>query len=139
MIELDNRTKNDIDTTFLEKIADKITDKDIELIFTNNDEMQKLNKTYKDVDKTTDVISFPMEQMPHAPLGSIIINIDKAQEKSQEIGHDVKDEITLLFIHGILHLAGYDHETDNGEMREKEKELIGEFDLPKSLIVRIEE
>ncbi|MGJ9366302.1 rRNA maturation RNase YbeY, partial [Campylobacter jejuni] len=52
------------------------------------------------------------------------------------LGHSYEEEISLLFIHAMLHLLGFDHENDNGEMREKEKELIEHFNLPKSLIVR---
>ena len=57
-------------------------------------------------------------------------------KKSKELGHTPQDELALLFIHGLLHLLGYDHECDNGEMRAKEEELIKKFDLPESLIIR---
>jgi len=73
------------------------------------------------------------------PLGSIVISSGFVQERSNELGHSEKDELLLLFIHGLLHLLGYDHEDDNGEMRKREKELILKFDLPSSLIVRTEE
>jgi probable rRNA maturation factor len=74
--------------------------------------------------------------MPMSPLGSIVISCDFVQEKALEFGHTQNDELCLLFIHGLLHILGYDHEVDNGEMRQKEKELINKFALPKSLIVR---
>ncbi len=70
------------------------------------------------------------------PLGSIIISIDFVEEKSSLYNHSFDEELTLLFIHGLLHLVGYDHEVDDGEHREKEKELIKKFGLPDSLIVR---
>ena len=70
------------------------------------------------------------------PIGSIIISIDFVKQKAKEYGHSEQDEFKLLFIHGILHLLGFDHEEDNGEQRKKEEELIEKFDLPKSLIVR---
>jgi probable rRNA maturation factor len=73
------------------------------------------------------------------PIGSIIISSDKVKEGSKIFGHSIEDEFKLLLIHGLLHLIGYDHEVDNGEMREKEQEIIKYFNLPKSLIVRIEE
>jgi probable rRNA maturation factor len=57
-------------------------------------------------------------------------------KKAKELGHSEQDELSLLFIHGMLHLLGFDHEVDEGEMREKEKALINTFDLPKSLIIR---
>ncbi|MEA1914687.1 MAG: rRNA maturation RNase YbeY, partial [Campylobacterota bacterium] len=57
----------------------------------------------------------------------------------QEFDHAFDEEMSLMFIHGILHCLGYDHETDNGEQRQKEIELIKKFNLPKSLIVRTQE
>jgi len=54
------------------------------------------------------------------------------------LGHSYNDEVTLLFIHGLLHLLGFDHEVDNGQMREEERKLIEYFSLPKSLILRSE-
>ena len=138
MIEIENRTDTSIDTTIIEKIADFLTDKDIELILTTNDEIQALNKTYRGIDKPTDVLSFPLSQTPHAPLGSIVISVEKAQEEAKELGHTIEEEIALLFLHGLLHLLGYDHETDSGQMRAKEKEIIEHFNLPQSLIIRNE-
>ena len=74
--------------------------------------------------------------MPMAPLGSIVISNYHVETKAKEFLHETNDELALLFIHGLLHILGYDHEVDNGEMREKEKELIQKFNLPNSLIVR---
>lgn len=139
MIEIEMRTKVSIDTSIIEKIADILTNKNIELIFTNDKEIKELNKKFRQIDKPTDVLSFPLINTPHAPLGSIVISIDRAKEKAKEYGHSVDEEIALLFLHGLLHLLGFDHETDNGEMRRKEKEIIEHFGLPKSLIVRNEE
>ena len=91
------------------------------------------------MDKTTDVLSFPIDDFPHAPLGSIVINYELAEQKAKEFGHGAEEEITLLFIHGMLHLLGFDHEVDTGQMRDMEKSWITQYDLPKSLIVRTEE
>ena len=74
--------------------------------------------------------------MPHAPIGSIIISLDFLKEYANEYKNTIEDEFALLFIHGILHILGYDHEVDNGEHRAKEEELINHFNLPKSLIIR---
>jgi probable rRNA maturation factor len=74
--------------------------------------------------------------MPMSPLGSIVISQDLVISKAEELGHAQEDEFTLLFIHGLLHLLGYDHEIDDGEMRKEEERLINTFNLPKSLIVR---
>ena len=136
MIEFDNRTLLQVNTAISEAIADLLTKKDIELIITNPQEMREINKRYRNIDKDTDVLSFPYEDIPMTPLGSIVISSFYVQEKAKELGHTVDDEFTLLFIHGLLHLLGYDHEIDNGEMREKEVELIKKFNLPQSLIVR---
>lgn len=138
MIELDNRTTLNIETKTIEAIAYFLTDKEIELIITDAKEMREINKTHRNIDKDTDVLSFPYEQMPMSPLGSIVISSSYLQDNSKEFGHSVDDELALLFIHGMLHLLGYDHEVDNGEMRIKEAELIEKFHLPKSLIVRTE-
>ena len=137
MIELENNTPFEIDISSLEKIALTLTKKEIELLVVKNDEIQELNKEHRKIDKATDVLSFPMDfDFPNMPLGSIVISSDFVEEKAKEYGHSFNEEFSLLFIHGILHLLGYDHEVDNGEHREKEEELIKEFNLPDSLIVR---
>ncbi|WP_443082182.1 rRNA maturation RNase YbeY [Sulfurospirillum sp. 1612] len=122
----------------METIAQSLSDKDIELMIVGDDEMKLLNKQTRGLDQSTDVLSFPLEPMEHVPLGSIIINEKKVKEVALALGHQEQEEVTLLFIHGLLHLVGYDHETDDGAMREKEKEIITAYHLPKSLIVRTE-
>ena len=137
MIELENNTNLEIDISNLENIANTLTKKDIELVVVNNEEMRLLNKEHRNIDKATDVLSFPMDfDFPNMPLGSIVVSTDFVEEKAKEYGHTFNEEFSLLFIHGILHLLGYDHEVDNGEHRNKEEELIKEFNLPDSLIVR---
>ncbi|MEA2091515.1 MAG: rRNA maturation RNase YbeY [Campylobacterota bacterium] len=139
MIELDNRTSLNIDESFLNKIALRLTDREIELIVTTKDEIKEINKLHRNIDAPTDVLSFPYEDMPMSPLGSIVISSAHVEKLSRELGHTEEDELALLFIHGLLHLLGYDHEIDSGEMREEESRLIKEFDLSKSLIIRTEE
>ncbi|AXH10130.1 rRNA maturation RNase YbeY [Malaciobacter halophilus] len=137
MIDLDNRVNFKIGLEKLEKIAFNLTNKDIELIITNNSEIQRINKEHRQKDKPTDVLSFPLEfDMPNMPLGSIVISKEFVEEKAKEYNHSKEDEFTLLFIHGLLHLLGYDHEVDNGEHRQKEEELIKKYNLPNSLIIR---
>ncbi|MFA7092243.1 MAG: rRNA maturation RNase YbeY [Arcobacteraceae bacterium] len=137
MIDLENQTTVEIDTTLLEQIKQTLTQKECELIITDNPTIQELNKTYRNINKPTDVLSFPLEfDLPHMPLGSIVISVDYAQEKANEFQHTLHEELTLLFIHGLLHLLGFDHEKDKGEHRAKEEELIKAFNLPQSLIVR---
>lgn len=137
MIDLDNQTTFEINLTELESIKKDLTSKDIELIITHNDTIQQLNKIHRNIDKATDVLSFPMEfELPNMPLGSIVISIDFVQQKAQEYHHSMQNELQLLFIHGLLHLLGYDHEKDHGEHRNKEELLIKQYGLPDSLIVR---
>ena len=136
MIELDNQTNIEINIEVLEAIANET--KVIELIIVNNNTMQEINLEQREVDKTTDVLSFPLENFPHFPLGSIVINSDLAKIKAKELGHSLNDEITLMFIHGLLHVKGYDHECDDGEMRKEEEKFVNLFNLPKSLIIRME-
>lgn len=124
---------------FLHHIAKALSSKDVELIFVEDEEMKELNLKYRNKNKSTDVLSFPLQAVDDAlPLGSIVINKALAQEKAKEFHHSLKDEISLLFIHAMLHLLGFDHEKDKGQMREKEEELIRLFKLPQSLIVRTE-
>ena len=137
MIELENNSSFDFDVQKLQTIANDLTSKDFELIITDNSEIQELNKSHRNIDKATDVLSFPMEfDFPNMPLGSIVISIDYVNDKATEYSHSKEDELTLLFIHGLLHLLGFDHEIDNGEHRLKEEELIKKYKLPDRLIVR---
>jgi probable rRNA maturation factor len=145
IIDVDNQTDTAIPIVLLEKIAQSLTTRKIELIVTDNKTIQTLNKEYRSKDKPTDVLSFPIdsdfreESIPGMPLGSIVISADLVKERSMEFRHTAEDEFSLLFIHGLLHLLGFDHEVDNGEMRDREKNIIETFALPSSLIVRTEE
>ncbi len=136
MLYLENENSYPIDYKKLEKIMQTLSKKDVELLIVNDNDMKIINLNQRNIDKSTDVLSFPLQDCGHTPLGSIVINYEKAAEVSGEIGHNINDEISLLFIHGALHLLGFDHEIDNGEMRKKEEELINRFNLPLSLIVR---
>jgi len=139
MIVLENITDLIVPIDHLEKIADYLTEKDVELILCDNEFIQFLNSMHRRKEDPTDVLSFPIRgNREHEPAGSIVISMDKVKEKAIELDHTEQDELTLLFIHGLLHLIGYDHEKDDGEMREMEEKLIWRFDLPKSLIVRTE-
>ena len=139
MIEFDNRTSLEVDENLLYNISKIYTKKDIELIITTNDEIQSINQEHRNINSPTDVLSFPYDDMPMSPLGSIVIASEYVQKKAKELGHTDKDECTLLFIHGLLHLLGFDHEVDNGEMRDEELKIIQKFKLPDSLIIRTQE
>jgi metalloprotein, YbeY family len=120
----------------LDKICAFLTPGDVELVFVDAEKMRGINVTQRGINKTTDVLSFPLVMQLHTPLGSIAINTDLVEQKAAQLGHSKDDETALLFTHGLLHVLGFDHEKDNGEMREKETEVIRNFNLPKSLIVR---
>ena len=142
MIDLDNQTELNFSLLALEEIATTLSTKEVELIITNDETMQALNKEHRGKESSTDVLSFPMDtpfteqSIFGMPLGSIVISEGFVRAKAKELGHTIQDELSLLFIHGILHLLGFDHETDDGEMRKREEALIKQFNLPKSLIVR---
>ena len=145
IIDLDNQTSIKVPIDILEKIAQSLTKKEIELIITSNETIKELNNVHRAKNIATDVLSFPMEStfsnvdIPSMPLGCIVISSDFAREKSTLFKHTLEDELSLLFIHGLLHLLGFDHEVDRGEMRKKERNIIETFSLPKSLIIRTEE
>lgn len=111
---------------------------EVSIVFTNSEMVQKLNRDYRGVDESTDVLAFYMlpEKEPASSfilppdginrLGEVIISYPKAVEQSREQGHPVNEELALLIIHGILHLLGYDHEKpeEEAKMRAREKELL---------------
>ena len=143
MLNIENSTTLQFDLRLLEKISLDLTSREIDLSICDNQTIQDYNTLYRGKDSPTDVLSFPVENEfidneIHIPLGSIVISADYVIKLSNELSHSCEDELSLLFIHGILHLLGYDHETDNGEMREMEEQLINKFNLPKSLIIRME-
>jgi probable rRNA maturation factor len=99
---------------------------DATIAFVSDTAIRKLNKRFRGLDKTTDVLSFPAEdeasQLPNN-LGDIAISIEQAERQSSQNGLKLDQEIAQLILHGLLHLCGYDHETDNGEMNRLELRL----------------
>ena len=145
MLNIENLTTLQPNVTRLESIAKALTTREIDLTLCDNGTIQEYNSIYRGKERPTDVLSFPIENdiiidgLNALPLGSIVISVDFVTEGALAHGHTLDDELNLLFIHGALHLLGYDHEVDKGEMRRREEELIRAFHLPKSLIVRVEE
>ena len=138
-ITVENQTGFSLPIEMLETIAESLTERGIELIICDNSTIKEINAEYRSKNAPTDVLSFPIEgDFDTLPLGSIIMSSELIIQKALEFGHTPEQESILLFIHGLLHLLGYDHEVDDGEMRAREAELIKVFDLPKSLIVRTE-
>ncbi|CCQ97379.1 putative rRNA maturation factor [[Clostridium] ultunense Esp] len=111
---------------------------EISLTFVDNEEIRKLNREYRKVDRETDVLSFPMEQdesqFPVPMLGDIVISAEKTLEQSIEYGHSFVREISYLTVHSMLHLLGYDHMNENEKltMRNKEKEVMKKLKIFKN-------
>ena len=96
--------------------------------------MQALNRRFRNKNQATDVLSFP-SQAPGV-AGDIAISLEIAAANAAELGHDLATEVKILILHGMLHLAGYDHEIDDGEMQTREAELRKKCKLPVGLIER---
>ena len=107
---------------------------ELSIRLTSNAEMRKLNRRFRKKDKPTDVISFPSDVPKVA--GDIAISADIAAVNAAQLGHSVDTELKVLILHGLLHLAGYDHETDDGEMEAREAKLRQRLNLPTGLIER---
>ncbi|KMJ60171.1 rRNA maturation factor [Bacillus sp. LL01] len=119
---------------------------ELSVTFVDDEKIQEINREYREKDRPTDVISFPMEEMgegeieihydEEAPrmLGDIIISIQRAEVQAEEYGHSVKRELGFLALHGLLHLLGYDHEneTDEKVMFDKQKEILDAYGLSRS-------
>lgn len=95
--------------------------------FVSDRRMKELNQLFRGKDSTTDVLSFPNEPDEFDPdknnLGDIVISVEQAAKQSKENSLSLETEIKQLILHGVLHLCGYDHETDRGEMNARELEL----------------
>ena len=95
--------------------------------FVNDDRMKQLNELFRGKRTTTDVLSFPHEPDEFDPdknnLGDIVISAEQAAKQAVENGLTLENEVKQLILHGLLHLCGYDHETDNGEMNKRELTL----------------
>lgn len=101
---------------------------------TNDEELASLNARFRKKDYPTDVLSFPSGDRD--PLGDIAISLDRARAQAKEWGHSTEDELRILLLHGVLHLTGLDHETDEGQMRRAELRWRRKLGLPSGLIER---
>lgn len=118
-------------------------DAEISISFVDNGAIRVLNRDYRNIDKETDVLSFPMissaneinvintiepQNYPEAVvLGDIVLSLEKASEQAEEFGHSLEREAAFLCVHSMLHLLGYDHETSDADdklMRYKQREII---------------
>ncbi len=149
-LEWSNRSSDEIPSAWIDKLNEilhiaarheSLEAGEVALSFVDDEEIQMLNKQYRAIDQPTDVLSFPMEDdfVPMAEeqsvplLGDIIISVQTAKRQSEEYGHSLLREIGFLFVHGFLHLLGYDHQTDEEEavMLEKQEEILSKAGLPR--------
>jgi len=106
------------------------------LLVTNSRRMRQLNAQFRGKDRATDVLSFPSPIFVEGYGGDIAVSADIAARNARALGHSTAAEVKILVLHGVLHLAGYDHESDNGQMAEKELRLRRKLGLPAALIER---
>jgi probable rRNA maturation factor len=110
---------------------------EVDVLLTSDEEIRRLNRAFRKKNKATDVLSFPApEELAGHHSGDLAISIDTAARQAESFGHSLNDEVKILLLHGLLHLAGMDHEVDSGEMAARESELRAELKLPVSLIER---
>lgn len=164
MIYIDDRqNKLKIDDIILESVSSIIEyalkeeevniDTEVSVIFIDNDEIKRINKEQRNIDKVTDVLSFPMLEYPRGKvykeaykdnnfaisdlnegklvLGDIVLSLEKAKEQSEEYGHSYLREVCYLTVHSVLHLLGYDHmeEEEKNIMRKREEEILERFNI----------
>lgn len=127
-----NKTEEKIDKSFVRKVVKhtlkkmKAEKSEVNIIFVGLEEIHEINKTYRNVDRPTDVISFALEDTEDVTvyeervLGDIYICLDKVHEQAKEYGHTEIREMAFLIVHGLLHLLGYDH-----MIKEEEKIMFG--------------
>jgi len=109
----------------------------VDILLSNDQTLRHLNKTFRGKNKPTDVLSFPAPSAFAAKhAGDLAISLETAARQAATHGHPLPDEIKILILHGLLHLSGEDHETDNGEMAAREAALRRELRLPATLIER---
>lgn len=111
----------------------------LSILITSSREMRRLNREFRGKDTPTDVLSFPGAKLPVSALahaGDIAISFDIASANAKALGHGAIEELMVLILHGMLHLAGYDHEKDEGQMARREQSLRKKLELPHSLTER---
>lgn len=110
---------------------------EVEVLLTDDAALKQLNRQFRRKNKPTDVLSFPSPpELARHHAGDLAISLETAQRQADEHGHTLAVEVRVLLLHGLLHLDGMDHETDSGEMAEREAALRRELRLPHGLIAR---
>ncbi|NLB97386.1 MAG: rRNA maturation RNase YbeY [Armatimonadetes bacterium] len=142
MVRRQNIPRSPLTRLEIERIAGKLLEREnlpgeieISVLFTDNEGIRQLNREYRGIDTPTDVLSFPLstpEELAQAPeetevlLGDVVISVETAREQARQQGHSIKRESALLLTHGLLHLLGYDHgsEEERERMRQMESEVV---------------
>ena len=133
------------DYSYLDKIINKTLEMDgvdssiFSIVFIDDEKMHELDKTYRGIDRTTDVLSFAFEDNNKLcynirQLGEIFVSIPRMQQQAKEYGHSESRELSFLVVHGLLHLLGYDHtkgEKEEKEMFSKQELVLDEFEETK--------
>jgi probable rRNA maturation factor len=104
-------------------------------LITGDTALRKLNREFLGHDYATDVLSFPAASA--GELGDLAISAERAHAQAETYGHTLLDELRVLMLHGVLHLVGFDHESDRGEMKRAERKWRVTFNLPTTLIARV--
>jgi len=120
-------------------------DGEVHVLLADDAALKRLNRTFRGKNKPTDVLSFPAGPTgvffgdPDGPelAGDLAISLEMAARQAKQFGHSLRDEVRVLLLHGTLHLAGFDHEIDAGEMAAREAELRQQLGLPAGLIARV--
>lgn len=130
-IEITNDMLDIVKISIAEVLKEEELDENVQvsISFVGDEEIQRLNKDFRGVDSSTDVLSFPMDdefQIEETMLGDVIINTKRVLEQAKEFGHSNTRELSYLTVHSILHLLGYDHMEDEDKeiMRSKEKSIM---------------
>lgn len=110
----------------------------VSVLLTGDAEIRRLNREFRGKDKATDVLSFPAGDVPgrRRVAGDLAVSVETARREAESRGHALDVELRILLLHGVLHLAGYDHETDAGEMEKVENRLRKKLGLAQGLIAR---
>lgn len=109
---------------------------DVTVLLADDKRLKQLNRDFRRKNKATDVLSFPAAENEEGIAGDLAISIDTAARQASEFHHPLEEELRVLMLHGVLHLAGFDHEVDEGEMAEKESALRTKLGLKTNLIQR---
>ncbi len=110
---------------------------EVDVLLADDQTLRRLNRQFRGKNKATDVLSFPApEELTASHAGDLAISLETATRQAAEQGHTLRDEVRVLLLHGVLHLAGFDHETDGGEMAAREAALRVRWGLPSGLIAR---